>query len=87
MRARRPQNAAPTQRDPDSEAFTGVRYGCSGLTVAPQQHMHRNEHYEYLKKGNAVMKPQPKLPSDLNVEHTYGMPSTHIPLEVYRVAG
>lgn len=58
-----------------------------GLTVAPQQHMHRAEHYEYLKKGNAVMKSNPKLPSDVNVEHTYGMPSTHIPLEVYRVSG
>uniref|UniRef100_A0A061R1H1 Flagellar associated protein n=1 Tax=Tetraselmis sp. GSL018 TaxID=582737 RepID=A0A061R1H1_9CHLO len=59
----------------------------NGLTKSKEQHMHRVQHYAYLKKGEAVRQPPPKLPSDTNVEHTYGTSSTHIPLEVYRVTG
>jgi len=58
-----------------------------GLTSAPEQHLHRTTNYAYLKKGQAVIQAAPKLPSDVDVEHTYGLPSTYVPLEVYRVAG
>lgn len=58
-----------------------------GLTSASEQHAHRSMNYETMKTGNAVKPKAPKVPSDVNVEHTYGIPSTHIPLEVYRVCG
>jgi len=58
-----------------------------GLTSATDQHGHRAMNYETIKTGHAVKAKAPKVPSDTNVEHTYGIPSTHVPLEVYRVTG
>lgn len=58
-----------------------------GLTSAPQQHQFRTDHPACLKNGEAVKKPAPLLPSDIDTEHVYGMPGTHRTAEQVRNAG
>lgn len=58
-----------------------------GLTTAAQQPSFRSTHSVCLKKGEAVRRPTPLLPSDINPAHVYGMPGTHRTAEQMRVAG
>lgn len=58
-----------------------------GLTSAPQQHKFRVHHPACLKNGEAVKKPAPLLPSDVDTEHVYGMPGTYRTAEQIRNAG
>jgi hypothetical protein len=58
-----------------------------GLTKASEQHGFRKAHPKSLKSGEAVKKPPPPLPSDLDPAFTYGMPGTHRSAEQIRNAG
>ena len=58
-----------------------------GLTTAKEQHAFRAAHPRALKSGEAVRKPPPPLPSDLDATFTYGMPGTHRTAEQMRNAG
>jgi hypothetical protein len=58
-----------------------------GLTVASEQHAFRQKHPICLKHGEAVKKPPPPLPSDLDSAFVYGMPATHRTAEQVRNAG
>lgn len=58
-----------------------------GLTSAPQQHRFRMDHPACLKNGEAVKKPAPLLPSDIDTEHVYGIPGTYRTAEQVRNAG
>lgn len=59
----------------------------SGLTTAAQQHPFRKDNPICLKAGEAVKKPPPPLPSDLDPTFTYGMPGTYRSAEQMRNGG
>ena len=58
-----------------------------GLTNASSQKPFRQKHPIFLKKGEAVKRPPPLLPSDVNPKHTYGTPGTYRSAEQIRNAG
>ena len=58
-----------------------------GLTNAAAQKPFRQQHPIFLKKGEAVKRPPPLLPSDVNHKHTYGTPGTYRSAEQIRNAG
>jgi Domain of unknown function (DUF4483) len=58
-----------------------------GLTTAASQKPFRQQNPVVLKKGEAVKRPAPLLPSDVNPSHTYGTPGTYRSAEQIRSAG
>lgn len=58
-----------------------------GLTNASSQKPFRQQNPIFLKKGEAVKRPAPLLPSDVNHTHTYGTPGTYRSAEQVRNAG
>jgi hypothetical protein len=58
-----------------------------GITKASQLHAFRKAHPMSLCSGEAVRKPTPPLPSDVDPTFTYGMPGTHRTAEQVRSAG
>lgn len=58
-----------------------------GLTTASSQKPFRRQNPIFLKKGEAVKRPPPPLPSDTDSAHVYGMPGTYRSAEQIRSAG
>jgi Domain of unknown function (DUF4483) len=58
-----------------------------GLTTAASQKPFRRSNLIVLKKGEAVKRPPPPLPSDTDSSHVYGMPGTYRSAEQIRNAG
>ena len=59
----------------------------NGLTTASEQPAFRASHYVCLKNGHSARKGPPLLPSDINQNHTYGIPGTHRNAEQIRTGG
>ena len=66
-----------------------MRGVCSEITSAKEQRGFRSNNPKILKMGltNSKLNLKPELPSDNNVDWTYGRQSSNVTIELSRVAG